>query len=420
VAFLLDLEALVTDMQSLAGEVARGVAVAHRQRDLAEEKLQAARSLTSLRAAVEEFGQPMALPTVGRDMGAVHPWVPAEDYTVIATDGSQIEPNYHHIAPWYVINGGCAVFRYGAPDGRDRCRLSSHPQLKPPRRGEPDPLPESGERPEDALGTAVGLPVRVEVERLKAELELAARILDEEGDPDRTVLLLDGPLVQWRMIQDLRGEDKKEILALFRGLLDRARDTRTVVAGFISRSRAVEWVTLLRFSMCPEVREKGRLCSACRRSLLGRYAEPPKEAHHRDLAGLRDVELASRLLGDQKGARTEVVELRSDPWTEIVGGSGGAAGFFYINTGPEVARVEVPQWVWEDTELMDRLHSVVWDQCDSGNGYPMVLSEAHEAAVVRASDRETFYILTERVLGEHAVDQVTTSAKALSKRRPQA
>jgi hypothetical protein len=114
-----------------------------------------------------------------------------------------------------------------------------------------------------------------------------------------------------------------------------------------------------------------------------------------------------------------VVQLRSERWRRITGGA-DAAGFFYLHTGTEVARVELPQWVWEDSGRMDLLHGALCDQCDSGAGYPMVLSEAHEAAVVRAADRQTFYALIERILNEHTEFEAITSAKATSKRRPQA
>ena len=122
--------------------------------------------------------------------------------------------------------------------------------------------------------------------------------------------------------------------------------------------------------------------------------------------------------------RTEVLELKSKVWSETTGDD-GTAGFFYLNTGPqtkggEIARVETPKWVWEDDLLMERLHAALWDQCDAGHGYPMVLSEAHEAAVVRAPDRQAFYTLVERVLSKRGVDHASTSAKALSKRRPMA
>tara|TARA_B100000530_G_C15513434_1_gene311551 strand:- start:19 stop:453 length:435 start_codon:yes stop_codon:yes gene_type:complete len=67
--------------------------------------------------------------------------------------------------------------------------------------------------------------------------------------------------------------------------------------------------------------------------------------------------------------------------------------FFYIHTGQEIGRVEVPMWVAKENALLDRIHSTVMDQCSKGRGYPVVLSESHEQAVVRSADRETFYTL---------------------------
>ena len=40
---------------------------------------------------------------------------------------------------------------------------------------------------------------------------------------------------------------------------------------------------------------------------------------------------------------------------------------------------------------MDLVHATVFDQAEKGKGYPIVLSESHERAVVRGADREIFY-----------------------------
>lgn len=418
---MLDFDHLLQHMHALAGDLVSSAQEALRRRTEGIARLREAAGMENLREAVlaftEDANQDMALPVEGRRLDSVHPWVPAEPYTVIATDGSQIPPDYHHIAPWYVVNTGCAVLRYDPPEGRERFRLSSHPELRPPRRA--DEGEEAADRA-DGRAAAVGFSGKIEIERLKAELALGARLLEEEADPGRTVLLLDGPLVQWRMIQDLRGEEQQQVLDSFRALLRAARERRAVVAGYISRSRSVEWVTLLRFSLCPEVAAEGRLCARCRETLLRRNTEPLPTDHHAPLAGLRDTALAEELLKTHgRGARTEVIQLRSERWRRITGES-HAAGFFYLHTGTEVARVELPEWVWEDSARMDLLHGALCDQCDSGGGYPMVLSEAHEAAVVRAPDRQTFYALIERILNEHTDFEAITSAKATSKRRPQA
>ena len=55
------------------------------------------------------------------------------------------------------------------------------------------------------------------------------------------------------------------------------------------------------------------------------------------------------------------------------------------------------------------------DQCRRGYGYPVVLSEAHERAVVNAADRELFRRLVETALTERRLP-ASTSAKSWSKR----
>jgi hypothetical protein len=417
---VLDLDSLVGDIKAHADEVAASADETRRQREAAVAQLRVAAGLQDLRKAVDDFGQDLAVPIQDRDLTATYLAPPAEDYTVIAADGSQIAPDFHHVAPWYVINTGCAVFRYGAPSGRSRCRLTSHPDLKPPQRARATLLDDDGVGHSDARAVSVSQPGPLEAERLLAELQLSAELLESEADAGRTVLLLDGPLVQWRMITQIANlEERDRIIAAFSGLLRRARELEVPVAGYISRSRAIEWITLLRFTLCPEVAKLGAPCTACAALLLKSFTTPSHVAHHGSLAGLRDVELAGELLYE-RGARSQVLELKSRVWTRISGGDQGAAGFFYLNTGTEIGRVELPQWVWEDDDHMERLHSVLWDQCEAGSGYPMVLAEAHEAAVIRGADRSAFYHVIERVLSERGIPVAATSAKAASKRRPMA
>ena len=81
----------------------------------------------------------------------------------------------------------------------------------------------------------------------------------------------------------------------------------------------------------------------------------------------------------------------------------------------EIARVEIPQWVAQDENLLNLTHSLVLDQCRRGQGYPVALAEAHEQAVVTGADRESFWQLVESLLiGEHL--PTPTSAKSFSKR----
>jgi hypothetical protein len=90
--------------------------------------------------------------------------------------------------------------------------------------------------------------------------------------------------------------------------------------------------------------------------------------------------------------------------------------FFYVHAGDEVGRVEVPRYVAEDDELLDLVHATIVDQAAKGGGYPVSLSEAHERAVVRGSEREGFYRHLEEVFVRNDIG-VVASRKSLRKRR---
>jgi hypothetical protein len=69
--------------------------------------------------------------------------------------------------------------------------------------------------------------------------------------------------------------------------------------------------------------------------------------------------------------------------------------FFYLRVGRELARVELPRWVAQQPEQVDLVHSLVYDQCVRGQGYPVALARAHEQAIIRSADRRTFQRMVE-------------------------
>ena len=89
--------------------------------------------------------------------------------------------------------------------------------------------------------------------------------------------------------------------------------------------------------------------------------------------------------------------------------------FFYVKLEEEVVRVEVPEWVATDIELLHLTHSLVVDQCKRGHGYPVALSEAHERAVVTVRDRDNFWQLVDASLVDEHMP-VRSSGKYRSKK----
>jgi len=75
--------------------------------------------------------------------------------------------------------------------------------------------------------------------------------------------------------------------------------------------------------------------------------------------------------------------------------------FCYLNVGVEIARIEFPAWIGQSAELVDLVCSIVLDQAQKGNGYPVALFEAHEQAVIKSYDREFFYEMIKQTYIRH-------------------
>jgi len=90
--------------------------------------------------------------------------------------------------------------------------------------------------------------------------------------------------------------------------------------------------------------------------------------------------------------------------------------FFYIHTGNEIGRVEIPAWAGEEKKLLQLIHNSVFDQIKKGGGYPVALSEAHEKAVIRGNERQLFYRLISDQLVQKKIP-LKMSGKKFSKER---
>jgi len=91
--------------------------------------------------------------------------------------------------------------------------------------------------------------------------------------------------------------------------------------------------------------------------------------------------------------------------------------FYYLNSGKEIARVEVPQWATIDREMLALGHSMIIEQCNKGQGYPVAISEAHEQAVISSLDRQIFKQMINETLERQGISTYT-SEKERSKSRP--
>jgi hypothetical protein len=128
-------------------------------------------------------------------------------------------------------------------------------------------------------------------------------------------------------------------------------------------------------------------------------------------APLRDTALWSLLL--QPGQRSPFWR-SSAKILEFYGDH--AIYFCYLHVGAEIARVEVPAWVFADRALLDTALTLTIAQVQKGYGYPVALAEAHNQAVVRGGDRARFFALLEQQMIRAGLTNIGTSYKEARKR----
>ena len=303
--------------------------------------------------------------------------------TVVATDGSQIYPDRHVEPACYLLNVSRVAFHYGTDEPPV---LQAVPQLRYRARDLEDLAAE---------GDDAHFDVTVEVvSALRDELEL--HTLYETAAAERRagrplVALADGTLIRW-MLRGMKNRALEDrLVARYLDALDRFRADGLPVASYVSFPANAEVVHLLRFWRGED------------------DADPPEDT----LRGLLDRHLFERALAP--GERSAVFASASrilDDYREhrIV--------YFYVRAGREVGRVEMPAWVAAQPGWVDTIHAVVLDEVEKGGGYPMILSEAHERAVVRAPERDLFYRILERQMHAAGLPVALGSGKAASKRVP--
>jgi len=330
---------------------------------------------------------------------------PPFDLCVIGCDSSSIPPDRHGTARYYALNTGFAVLSYGS---HPRAVLDSESRLCFEDR-DLYLFPDKRDVPID--GALLNALMEVETLRvLQARMEYHAPPSNGlasskpgqpfERSPIPTVVLRDGPLTLWTLqdesdlVQDTLLSGLLESLECFRGL-------DIPVAGYISFTDGRDVTNSLRVWLC-----EGQLnhCDVCTSQQRGLCLE---------LASMRDRDLFGFLL---PGQRSTLFSSSS----QILSRYGQQrVDFFYLNVGDEIVRIETPQWVQRSPELLQLLHAATVDQCRRSTGhppYPPALQEAHEQAVITASDRRIVLEMAERALGRHG-QTWTRSAKDDSKRR---
>nr|WP_290222281.1 DNA double-strand break repair nuclease NurA [Trichocoleus desertorum] len=419
---MLDLTKLAQQMQGISQHLADEVTASRQRLELAQRLLTQAQSRQAelvlqrqtwndrLGFAAAEPVEPLTTRVDLKVAPAIH--------TAIATDGSQIAPSHHEIAYCYLINVGRVVLHYGQ---------SLHPLL--------DSLPEVFYRPEDlyvsrqwGIRTEEWMGYRRTVSEATVLADLACQVKGEigergeergvrsqelegrqdaldalEGRNEGQVPLLamvDGSLIYW-FLEALPNEARDRLLPDILQAWEQLRLAKIPLIGYLSASRSGEALNFLRLQTCPHP------APDCATHCPGQSDRAP--CHVFD--PLRDIALWSAFL--EPGQRSPL--WRSS--ARILDLYGPHSIYFcYVHVGTEIARVEFPAWVAEDSALLEMALSLTLAQVQKGYGYPVVLAEAHNQAVVRGGDRSRFFALLEQQMLRAGLRNIGTSYKEARKR----
>ncbi|MBW4644079.1 MAG: DNA double-strand break repair nuclease NurA [Goleter apudmare HA4340-LM2] len=312
--------------------------------------------------------------------------VPPKIHTVVATDGSQIAPNHHEIAYCYLLNMGRVVLYYGQ---------NRHPLL--------DSLPEVFYRPED-LYMSRQWGIRTEewmgYRRTASEAKVLAELAITAKGEVPILAMVDGSLIYW-FLEQLPVDARDRILPPILEAWQQMHDAQIPLMGYLSASRNVEGMNFLRLLACPHpVPDCVSYCPNQLEKVPCKIFEP-----------LRDTALwSTQLKPGQRGplwrSNARILDLYLDQ----------KVYFCYVHVGTEIARIEVPTWVAENSAILDQSLGLMLAQVQKGYGYPVAIAEAHNQAVVRGGDKARFFALLEKQMIKAGIRNVGTSYKEARKR----
>ncbi len=280
---------------------------------------------------------------------------PASDVTLIAADGSQINPDRHAAIQFCVVNVGAIQMKLN-----------------------------SGETPEIFTDTELlygdallpnGFPMSDGMVALKRDLDERTKLEKlSKGLKGSVVTFTDGPIELW----GAKGEDANsydEVVRKYLGVLSRLQERGVVTAGYVDKPSADLVIRLLEIASADneqiqKMKEFHPLRGVSDRWLYGEHKNPLLPPGHR-----------SAVFGIQSSSEKKYTGVLS-------------LHFFYLNVGTEghpwPVRVEIPKWVADDKSKLDLLHSVLVEQCRmmGSKPYPYLLHRAHETAVVKMEEKQ--------------------------------
>jgi hypothetical protein len=286
-------------------------------------------------------------------------------FTLIAADGSQIYPDRHGIASYFLLNTGSIVLRSGTGEAPT---VNSVPEI----------FFEDADLYDDE--GRIRSAEFISAQRNRRELAALADLAENErtalgGDLSTPIIcLIDGPLLPWMRPDPDQAEAINQELEFFAGQMARLRAAGAIPVGYVDRpgsAYVLRILELIKLSMTEITREALR---------------------QGDFVQLTDRQLFTDLEPNQ---RTGLFEPNSDANDRYRVRSGGdRIAFAYANFSRQpgrenaaIARLEVPGWIASEPAKLDLAQAAIFANCEP-TSYPYVLARAHEVAVVGGAEKE--------------------------------
>ncbi|MGZ9225659.1 MAG: DNA double-strand break repair nuclease NurA [Anaerolineales bacterium] len=282
------------------------------------------------------------------------PPVSVTDATVIAADGSQVNPDRHAAIQFCVINVGVIAMRLSSGEAP---MVTVETELL---YGD-DLLPNGNPLSDGMVAMRRDIHERIKLDEVSKDIS------------GPVVNLTDGTIELW----GAKGDDPQayaNFVEQYLGVLSRLHSRGVVTAGYVEKPSADLVVRLLEIAAADEeqirqLRDYHPLRGVSDRWLYGEREDPLLPPGHR-----------SAVFGLQSGSEKKYKGALS-------------LHFFYLNVGSEghpwPVRIEIPRWVAEDQKKLDLLHCVLIEQCKmmGSRPYPYLLHRAHETALVRYEEK---------------------------------
>jgi len=316
--------------------------------------------------------------------------VSPEKATLIAADGSQINPDRHNSIQYGLINVGAIILRLNSaqtPVIRMDSQLLFDDEL----------LTQSGNPLSEGM-----VALRRDTREREKLLDLAAEF-ELEGTP--VITFTDGPLELWGEKGGESAADFEKSMSLYISVLSKLQDREVTTAGYVDKPSANLVVRLLELAIASD-------------------ADLQKLREYHPLRGVTDRWLFGERFDPllKSGERSAVFAFQSR--SKDLYQNGLALLFFYLNVGtagrPWPVRVEIPKWVADDPGKMNELHAVLVSQCRmlGEKPYPYLLHRAHETAVVSFQEKQQVDQMLELELRRKGGELDDISGKQTAKDRP--